>query len=285
MSDFRERRFTAQDGVSLYYRDYGDPAARALPVICLTGLTRNSKDYADLAPRLAVRRRVVCPDYRGRGRSGYDPDWRNYEPPTYLNDLRHLLAVTGIHRAVFIGTSLGGLFACAMSLAAPSSVAGIVMNDSGPALEQGGIDHILEYISKNRPQPDWDTAAQHLKTMFPGMALQDHGEWIRMAHNTYRPGDDGMLHFDWDVDLVKPLQRMREMPDLWPLFRGIGRIPAVAIRGEISDVLSEATFARMQVEKPDLVRVTIPGVGHAPTLNEAEAVAAIDGLLARVDAA
>jgi pimeloyl-ACP methyl ester carboxylesterase len=115
--------------------------------------------------------------------------------------------------------------------------------------------------------------------------LQDHGEWTRMAHNTYRPGDDGMLHFDWDVDLVKPLQRMREIPDLWPLFRGIGRIPAVAIRGALSDVLSEETFARMQVEKPDLARVTIPGVGHAPTLNEAEAVAAIDLFLARLDAA
>jgi len=283
--EFRERTLAAADGLRLYFRDYGDPASPRTPVLCLAGLTRNSKDFHDLAVRLAPTRRVLCPDYRGRGLSAYDPDWRNYQPSTYLRDIAHLLAATNVHRAVVIGTSLGGLFACAMSLAAPSSVAGIVMNDSGPALEQGGIDHILEYISKNRPQPDWDTAAQHLKTMFPGMALQDHGEWIRMAHNTYRPGDDGMLHFDWDVDLVKPLQRMREMPDLWPLFRGIGRIPAVAIRGEISDVLSEATFARMQVEKPDLVRVTIPGVGHAPTLNEVEAVAAIDGLLARVDAA
>lgn len=285
MSGFRERHYTAEDGLSLYYRDYGDPASSAVPVVCLTGLTRNSKDYADLAPRLAARRRVICPDYRGRGRSAYDPDWRNYEPPTYLTDLRHLLAVTGIHRAVFIGTSLGGLFACAMSLAAPSAVAGIVMNDSGPVLEQTGVDHILEYISKNRPQPDWDTAAAHLKEMFPGLALQDHGEWIRMAHNTYRQGDDGKLHFDWDVDLVKPLRRMREMPDLWPLFRGIRRIPAVAIRGALSDVLSEETFARMAEEKPDLIRVTVPGVGHAPTLNEPECTAAIDGLLSRVEAA
>lgn len=285
MSEFRERRYAAQDGLSLYYRDYGDPASPLLPVVCLGGLTRNSKDYADLAPRLAARRRVICPDYRGRGQSGYDPDWRNYEPPTYLNDMRHLLAVTGIHRAIFIGTSLGGLFACAMSLAVPSAVAGIVMNDSGPVLEQTGVDHILDYISKDRPQPDWDVAASHLKVMFPGLALQDHGEWIRMAHNTYRMADDGKLHFDWDVNLVKPLRRMREMPDLWPLFRGIRRIPAVAIRGALSDVLSEATFARMVAEKPDLVRVTIPNVGHAPTLNEAEAVAAIDLLLARADAA
>lgn len=281
-SGFRERRYNSEDGLSLYYRDYGDPASRALPVVCLTGLTRNSKDYADLAPRLAATRRVICPDYRGRGQSAYDPDWRHYEPPVYLNDLRHLLAVTGIRRAIFIGTSLGGLIACAMCLAVPISVAGVVMNDSGPVLEQGGIDHILDYISQDRPQPDWDTAARHLKTLFPGIALQDHGEWIRVAENTYRRGDDGLLHFDWDVDLVKPLRRMKEMPDLWPLFRAAHSVPVLAIRGAISDVLSEATFARMAVEKPDLEQVTVPGVGHAPTLNEPEADAAIENFLARV---
>lgn len=283
MTAFRERRYSAQDGLSLYFRDYGDPLAAGIPVICLTGLTRNSKDYANLAARLSARRRVICPDYRGRGRSGYDSDWRNYQPPVYLTDLRHLLAVTGIHRAMFVGTSLGGLIAAAMSLAAPGAVAGVVMNDTGPVLEREGIAHIISYIAEDRPQPDWNAAAGHLRTLFPNLSLQDHGEWLRMAHNTYREGDDGKLHFDWDVNLVKPLLRMREMPDLWPLFRALHRIPAVAIRGALSNVLSEATFARMQAEKPDLMRVTIPAVGHAPTLDEPAAAAAIDALLARLD--
>lgn len=285
MKAFSERYYTAQDGLPLYYREYGNPDSSAVPVVCLTGLTRNSKDYADLAARLSVRRRVICPDYRGRGRSTYDPNWRNYEPSTYLNDLRHLLAVTGIHRAVFIGTSLGGLIACAMMMVAPAAVAGVVMNDSGPVLERAGIAHILSYIACDRPQPDWQTAATHLKEMFPGVALRDHGEWLRMAHNTYREGADGKLHFDWDVNLAKPLQSMRALPDLWPLFRAIRNVPAVAIRGALSDVLSEETFRRMSVEKPDLVRVTIPGVGHAPTLDEQDAVTAIELLLARVDSA
>src|SRR5260370_8180724 len=107
MAPFRARRLAAQDGLSLYYRDYGDPLSPTLPLVCLTGLPRNSADFADLADRYAGERRILCLDYRGRGRSAYDSDWRNYDPLIYVSDIAHLIAANDVHRAVVVGTSLG----------------------------------------------------------------------------------------------------------------------------------------------------------------------------------
>ena len=113
---FRERWFSAQDGLRLYFRDYGSPSAPGTPMLCLGGLARNSKDFDRLARRLCQHRRVVCPDYRGRGRSSYDPQWQNYRPEVYLNDLAHLLAVCNLHRVLVCGTSMGGLLSMGLAL-------------------------------------------------------------------------------------------------------------------------------------------------------------------------
>ena len=283
---FREHYFTSQDNLSLYYRVYGDPLAAGTPAVCLPGLTRNSKDFDDLATRLSVGRRVICPDYRGRGRSAYDKEWRHYEPYTYINDMRHLLAVANVHRAAFIGTSLGGVLSMGLAVAAPTAVAGVILNDVGPDVNTGGFRRILEYISTDRPQPDWDSAARLLKTMFPKLPLDDDAGWLQMAHNTYRQGGDGQLHYDWDVNLAKPLLRRKEpLPDLWPFLRALRHVPVLAIRGEKSDILSCETFDRMAGELPHLTQTTVRGVGHAPSLAEPEAAAAIDQFLSRLDAA
>ena len=132
MPAYREATVSAQDGLALYYRDYGDALASKTPVLCLPGLTRNSADFAELAARLSRGRRVLCPDYRGRGRSAYDSNWRNYDPYVYINDISHLLAATGIGRAVIVGTSMGGLLAMGLAVLRPTLVAGAVLNDIGP---------------------------------------------------------------------------------------------------------------------------------------------------------
>lgn len=283
MTRVRERRFTSSDGLSLYWRDHGDVMSPTTPVLCLSGLTRNSKDFADLAERLSPWRRVVSLDYRGRGQSDYDRDWRNYQPRVYLQDIRHLLAVAGLQRAIVIGTSLGGALAMALGLLVPGALAGVVMNDIGPQLSGKGLGRILDYIGTDRPQPDWASAAAHLRAMFPDLSLTTEERWQAMAHNTYRSGADGLLHFDWDVRLAEPLRRSSEPLDLWPMYRSLRNIPVLAVRGGISDVLSEETFARMRAEKPDLHQAVVPGCGHCPTLDEPEAVAALDGFLAAVD--
>ncbi|MFQ6017622.1 MAG: alpha/beta fold hydrolase [Kiloniellaceae bacterium] len=281
---FRERTFSAQDGLRLYYRDYGDPLATGTPLVCLCGLTRNSKDFHDLARRLARDRRVICPDYRGRGRSAYDPQWRNYTPQVVLNDVIQLLAASNLHHVVICGTSFGGLLAMSLAVAAPMALAGVILNDVGPELNRDGTQRILDYVSRDRPQPNWAAAIAEIKRFFPALSLASEDDWRRFTEATFREGEDGRLHFDWDVALARPLVENRiPKPDLWPLYRALRHRPVLAIRGGLSDVLSAETFARMAAEKPDLIQVTLPDVGHVPTLNEPEAERAIDDFLARID--
>jgi pimeloyl-ACP methyl ester carboxylesterase len=282
MLDFRERRVTSRDGLTLYTRDYGDPFSPRTPLLCLPGLTRNSADFARLAGRLCRDRRVLCPDYRGRGRSDYDPDWRHYEAHTLLDDLANLLAALGVERVVVLGTSLGGILAMGLAVLKPMALAGAILNDIGPVVEGGGLGQILAFIALDRPQPDWPTATQFLRRTLPHLGLASDEDWLEFARGTYREGADGALHFDYDVRLVRPLAAgTAAVPDLWPYFRALGRVPALALRGEASDILSAATLERMAREKPDLVSVTVPGVGHAPSLDEASARKAIDEFLER----
>jgi pimeloyl-ACP methyl ester carboxylesterase len=281
---FRECRYTAQDGLSLYYREYGAPDAPGTPVLCLAGLTRNSRDFHRVATRLCAERRVICPDYRGRGRSDYDADKANYQPATYLHDLRHLLAVVGAAPVIVIGTSLGGVLAMAMSAMMPTALAGVVLNDVGPKIDRSGLRRIIDYIGADRPHPDWTSAAKDLRVMFPTLSLQGDAQWEAAARATWRRGADGLLHFDWDVALAEPLRDDPELPDLWPLFGGLRPMPVLAIRGALSDVLSAETFAAMARSHPGIRQVTVPGVGHVPSLAEPEAEAAIDAFIAAIDA-
>jgi pimeloyl-ACP methyl ester carboxylesterase len=280
MGKFRERYLTAQDGLRLYFRDYGDPLSPRLPLICLSGLVRNSADFADLAERHAGERRVICPDYRGRGRSAYDSAWLNYEPFVYANDIAHLIAATGLERVIVVGTSLGALLAMGLAVLKPAALGAVVLNDLGPELSPGGLGRILDYIGNDRPQPDWPSAVRHLRELLPTLSIRSEEGWLKFARATYREGADGLLHFDWDMNVARPLARNRVLPDLWPYFHALRRLPVLALRGALSDVLSAETFERMALAKPDLRRVTVASSGHAPTLNEPEA-AAVDEFIRR----
>lgn len=276
----RERRFSAQDGLTLFWRDYGNARSDALPVLCLPGLTRNGKDFASLADRLSATRRVLCPDYRGRGRSAYDPDWRNYRPETVLNDIVHLLAAAGVHRCIVIGTSFGGLLGLGLAAAMPTAMAGLVMNDIGPDIDTGPYAQLLDVIGRDHPLSGWDQAVPALRAMFPALVFQDESAWEPAARNTWKEGGDGLLHIDWDPALARRLRRTPAPAPLWTLYRAVRRLPVLAVRGEKSEMLSPQCFDRMAQEKPDLARVTVPGAGHVPTLDEPEPRAAIDAFLA-----
>ena len=280
---YRERRFTSRNGLNLYFRDYGDPLSGRTPVLCLAGLTRNSKDFHDFAESLATGRRVICPDYRGRGRSDADPDRRNYVPRVYVDDVLHLVALTGLHRAVVVGTSLGGLLAMALAAASPTTLAGVVLNDFGPEIGSSGLQAIIAYVRSDRPQPDLRTAERELRDLQPRLRFQNDAMWSKLVRNSYRRCDDGMFRFDWDVAIVEPLLGGHEaVPDMWPLFRALGRVPTLALRGEFSDILTPDCFERMATVMPDLRRVGVSGTGHAPSLDEPECVDAIEAFLADV---
>lgn len=282
MSTYSEKSFTAQDGLRLSYRDYGDPLSRKVPILCLSGLTRNSKDFHRLAARLSHHRRVLAMDYRGRGRSERDPDPYNYLPTTYLNDARHLLTLSGVHKVIIIGTSLGGLLAMGMALVMPSAIKAVVLNDIGPEVANNGRERIMEYIGTDTSPANWDAAVVELKQKFPTLSLKTDDDWLEAAKATYRYDESGVLHPDWDIAMVKPLLRDGELPDLWPLFHALDCVPVLGIRGELSDLLLPETLERMAQAHPNFTSVTIPGTGHVPSLWEPESEAAIDAFLARL---
>lgn len=282
---FLERRYLSQDGLSLYYREYGDRYSRLPVVICLPGLTRNSKDFHGIAKWFAFKGyRVLCPDLRGRGQSDYDPNPENYDPKVYIGDIWHLMTATGAHRVILLGTSLGGIMATGLNILAASAIAGIIINDVGPDLSKDGINNIIRYVSNTVEFPDWQTTGRHLQKTFPDLPAATDEDWIKMAKGTYKQCEDGKIRFDWDPNIALPLQNNKQQqPDLWPFYRSLRKTPCLCLRGEKSDVLSLETFNKMKVEIPNMDCVTVPGVGHAPSLAEPESHAAITALLEKIN--
>jgi len=280
---YDERKVTSFDNLSLYVRDYGDPLDSRHPLLCLGGLTRNCKDFEDLAERYSSSgRRVICLDYRGRGQSDYDKNWRNYEPKTYIRDIGDVLTALDLHSVVIVGTSLGGIIGMGMAAANPCALSGLVMNDIGPEVQNNGLKKIINYIKHDRPQANLDDAIATIKKMLPSLSFQDETIWTKMVLNTFRKCDDGKLRFDWDLQIVKPLlQPKYKIPNLWPLFRGLKQIPTLVIRGAQSDILSQDCFYKMKTEKPDIYTVEVPETGHTPALSEPESCAALDKFLGR----
>jgi len=280
---FREGTFSSQDGLSLYYRDYGNRLADAPVILCLPGLTRNSKDSHNLATRLSGTYRVICPDYRGRGKSAYDPNYKNYHPFTYINDIHHLLTVLNIHQIVAIGTSMGGILTMALSAVMPSILLSAVINDVGPDIDESGIERIIGYIGDDTPRKDWESAVAHLKTVMKDPGLQTDGDWMELAKSSYKETEAGDLRIDWDPAIARALvEQDQDEVDLWPLFRALGERPVLGVRGGVSDILSAETFQKMEASLSNFTGITVPNVGHTPSLKENGVPEAIDQLLSSV---
>ena len=281
---YRERRFLAQDGLSLYYRDYDGGSAAGAPLLCLPGITRNSADFAALAEAHANERRIVCLDFRGRGESDRAGDWQTYTPETYVNDIRHLIVAAGLHRFVLVGTSMGGFLSMGLGAVVPAAIAGVVLNDVGPKIEAAATAAIVDYVGTDRPEADWPAAVAAIKERFTGFEAWDDETFEDTARATYREGDDGRLHFNWDVNLVQPIRRSSgARQDLWAMFRSLHHVPVLAIRGGNSELLTDAGLQAMLDDHPDITGVTVPGVGHAPRLHEPEAARAISAFLEKAD--
>ncbi len=270
------------DGLRLHYRLYGVPTAKA-PVLCLPGLTRNARDYARLGEHLGASRQVYSVDFRGRGGSEYARDPMTYMPTTYAGDVELLLAERGIETFVAIGTSLGGIVSLILGGARPKRLAGLVLNDVGPVIEAAGLDRIKAYAGKSQSWPTWVHAARGIAEInaaaYPGFAFDD---WLAMAKRVCRLKSSGRIVFDYDMAIAEPLKAPggETGVDLWPLFEAVRDVPTVYLRGALSDILALATLAEM-VARGGGEAVTVPGVGHAPTLDEPVARGAIDALLAR----
>ena len=278
--------YESADGLRLYYSDFAVDGSDRLPVLCLPGLTRNSRDFESLAEHLQqnLGRRVLTPDLRGRGRSQRDPNWRNYQPLTYLGDIERLQVAAGAPRVVAIGTSLGGILSMLIAATRPQALAGVVLNDVGPEVAPEGLARIAEYVGRAAPVASWAEAAAQAKATY-GLALPRFGDddWLDFARRSYVEVD-GVPQLDMDPMIGEAVRASPAgaAPDLWPVFGALRPIPALAIRGELSDVLSVSTFERMGRDKPDLERLSVRDRGHPPLLDEPEAVAAIEAFLARL---
>jgi pimeloyl-ACP methyl ester carboxylesterase len=278
---YRPLFVSASDGLKLHVRDYGPLASPATPVVCLPGLARTSYDFHDLGLALArdakTPRRVLALDYRGRGLSERDPDPGNYDVPTEVGDLLQVLAATGVHEAIFVGTSRGGLITMALGAARPAAIRGVVMNDVGPVVDPKGLIRIRGYIGKLPKPRNYTEAVEILKTLgdrqFP--ALSDES-WMKLARGTW-VSKDGKLEPAYDPALAKGLEALdfeQPLPPIWGLFEALAHVPVLALRGEHSDILSAETLREMGRRHPRFESMTVPGQGHAPLI-EGEVIARI----------
>lgn len=299
---FVSGQWQTADGLTLSYRDFPGPADAGgrPPLLCLHGLTRNGRDFEPLIERFAADWRIIVPDMRGRGQSDYARDTASYVLPNYVADVELLLGHLGLTRFVGVGTSMGALILTGIALGGPDRLAGVIINDIGPEIEAEGLERIAEYVGQGRSFPTWMHAARGLRDQaevaHPDFTVT---QWLAMAKRLMCLGSNGRIVFDYDMKIAEPFASAGNPGDaaaenevgaaapagaggLWPGFEAFGGRPGLVLRGEVSDLLSAATVDAMTRRIEGLQAVVIPRTGHAPTLEEPAAQAAIAALLARV---
>ncbi len=281
-------RVKTSDGLALdvKIRRGGDKT----PAFCIPGLTRNAADFEDFAVQLAATGRdVYAISLRGRGLSQYDDNHLNYHPLTYRDDVISALAQLDLPDAVFVGTSLGGITTMLIGQEAPALVRAAIINDVGPELAPEGIARIAGYVGA-RPKGDDGTAADLTaaaaiirdinEVAFPG---KDAAFWETFARRTFRQTEDGRWRLDYDPKIAQALAEVGPAPDLWPAFSSLKGIPTLVLRGAISDLLSTEIIEKMRAANAGFTYCEVANVGHAPTLTEADAFAAITNFLSDID--
>jgi pimeloyl-ACP methyl ester carboxylesterase len=296
VSTYTPISYASTDGLALYARDNPAPCedagpaplAARLPVICIHGLTRNSADFDELAPELArMGRRTIAVDVRGRGHSARDPNPDNYNPDVYAGDVVKLMHDLGIARAVFIGTSMGGLITMTLAARHLDLVAAAVINDIGPVMSLRGLERIAGYAGRCGALGSWDEAAGYLRDIngcaFPANSEAEWGKWARRA---FEEKGDGRLGLRYDPNIATAMQTGKLRPTSLAArmaFRRLARHrPTLLVRGALSDLVEPEQANWMRKAAPELQYAEVPNVGHAPMLTEPEALDAIRQFLAKV---
>lgn len=268
--------FHAQDGLRLAARVFDAPGSWRVPLLCLPGLSRNSRDFLRLGQFIAAHpdtpRKVIALDYRGRGLSDADPNWRNYTPMREAQDVLTAAAVFGIEEAVLVGTSRGGIITMLIGALRPGLIAGAVLNDIGPVIDGKGLARIKRTLSTQPVLRGWTEAIAWLRDVAAGpFPILDDEDWRAYAEAIFTETPRGIVP-QFDPNLLKIVQEMDfsdRIPVLWPQFESLKGVPVLAIRGENSDILSSRTLAAMAARHPGMQQLTVRGQGHAPLLRDA----------------
>ncbi len=273
--------YQSPDGLNLYARVY-DGQNDKPTLLCLHGLSRNSADFHSLL-ELLPDYPAISVDQRGRGRSTYDSNVKNYRPDIYCQDMFALLRERGLEQVIAIGTSMGGLMTMMMSSSNPNIFKAAIINDIGPEVDPAGLKRLRGYIGKSTEFASWDAAAQSIKAQGPDIFPEfTHKDWLAFARRTCEEAKNGTIRFAYDPAIQAGLKQddpSAVPPDLWPLFDGLRNVPLLIIRGETSDILSAETATKMMARHPDCLLTTIPKRGHAPLLTEEAAIEAITSFL------
>lgn len=273
------KNFRASDGLTLAYRDYG----AGDPILCLAGISRNSRDFCHLVEPFSDYR-LVMPDYRGRGASDWDTNVSGYTPLVEARDAFELLDHLKLPSVKVIGTSRGGIVAMLMALQKRERISGILFNDVGPKIESAGLKRILTYLGRNPGFRTMTEAAQNLASNSPDFKNVSINQWKREAENRYQMvGKQVVISYDPGLRdaFVAAMDAMDAMDtDLWPHFAALEKMPLALIRGENSDLLTKETAKAMQEIHPKLAITTARDRGHCPFLNENESLTAIRRFLA-----
>ena len=275
------RSFKTSDGLNLAFRDEGS----GTPVLCLAGLTRNSRDFDFLKQAIGDEIRLIRLDYRGRGESDFDPNYSNYSIPIEARDVVELINYINLPKVVIVGTSRGGLIAMMLAATVKDRLAGVLLNDIGPELDQSGLEKIMGYLGRNPSYKTFDEASKGLPEFYADQyANLPKGRWAECAEMWWDETPTG-LKINYDPKLRDAIleSSATPTPDLWPLFDALSDIPIALVRGANSDLLSEDTTAKMRTRRPDMTYANIPDRGHVPFLDESEAIAALRTLLLKVD--
>jgi pimeloyl-ACP methyl ester carboxylesterase len=282
--------FSARDGLRLYARHYpvhggASGGSTRRPVLCLAGLSRNSRDFHRLAAALTAEgREVYALDCRGRGLSERDGNWKNYSLLVEANDALDFMTMRDLHGAAVIGTSRGGVLAMLMAVLRPSSVGAAALNDVGPVLEREGLARIAAYVGRMPVPIDWEEATRVVYEMhkrhFPAVPAEEWAEQARAWFND----DNGLPALGYDPNIAKSFSGVDgPIPELWPQFGALAAVPVLAMRGELSDVMSAGTLEEMRARHPLLETFVVRGQGHAPLLRDGPTISAIQAFLRRCD--
>ncbi len=271
---FEEIRVRVYDGLQIYGRHYPAPGSKRRPLVCLAGLTRNSRDFHDLAAALSgeseAARPVYTVDTRGRGHSDFSKDWRQYAVPVEMLDVQDFMASQHLHDAAVLGTSRGGLIAMVLAAVQPSLIGTVILNDIGPVIERDGLTRLAGFVGKHPPPLSWESAAQRIagaeQTLFPDIEAE---EWVAIVKQRFNEAD-GKPAVGYDPEIGRSFSVVNDgqIPPLWKQFNALNHAPCLVLRGELSDLLSVATVTEMTERHPDCRAHTIARQGHAPTLTD-----------------